>query len=149
MKTDLVVTGFIFHEDKMLLIHHKKLNLWLPVGGHIEPNEVPDDALKREIMEETNLEVDIPQVIHLPLVHDAKRNCATPFHVNVHSVGDHEHCGFDYICITSNPKALKLNNETQAFRWLTREEFVSDSSMREDVRSIILLAFDKYALMQR
>jgi len=32
---DFVVSGFITHEDKVLLVNHKKLNLWLPPGGHI------------------------------------------------------------------------------------------------------------------
>ena len=52
MKTDLVVGGYIFHNNKLLLIHHNKLDLWLPVGGHIDPNEIPDDAIKREAQEE-------------------------------------------------------------------------------------------------
>lgn len=48
MKTDLVIGAFLIHNNKVLLIHHKKLNLWLPPGGHIEKNETPDDAVKRE-----------------------------------------------------------------------------------------------------
>jgi uncharacterized cupin superfamily protein len=31
MKTDLVVAGYIIHQNKVLLIHHRKLDLWLPV----------------------------------------------------------------------------------------------------------------------
>ncbi|MCR4280214.1 MAG: hypothetical protein NUV82_02175 [Candidatus Komeilibacteria bacterium] len=41
MKTDLVVAGYIFHQNKVLLVHHTKLGLWLPVGGHIDANETP------------------------------------------------------------------------------------------------------------
>ena len=59
MKTDLVVAGYIFSKDKVLLIHHKKLDLWLPVGGHIEKNETPDEALLREIKEEIGIDVRI------------------------------------------------------------------------------------------
>ena len=51
-KIDLVVTGYIFDENgRQLLIHHNKLNMWLPPGGHIEANETPDEALVREIKE--------------------------------------------------------------------------------------------------
>ena len=57
MKTDLVVAGFIFFENKVLLVHHKKLDLWLPVGGHIKKNETPDGALLREIKEKTKINV--------------------------------------------------------------------------------------------
>lgn len=32
--------------------HHIKANDWIPPGGHIEPNELPVDAVKREFAEE-------------------------------------------------------------------------------------------------
>ena len=41
MKTDLTVAGYILNNNKTLLIYHKKIGLWLPVGGHIEENETP------------------------------------------------------------------------------------------------------------
>ena len=56
-KIDLTVGGYIIHNNKVLLIHHNKLNLWLPVGGHIDENETPDQALRREIKEEVNLDI--------------------------------------------------------------------------------------------
>ena len=59
MKTDLVVAGYLFHNNKVLLIHHKKLDIWIPPGGHIDENETPDEALEREIMEELNLNIEI------------------------------------------------------------------------------------------
>jgi 8-oxo-dGTP pyrophosphatase MutT (NUDIX family) len=38
---------------------HKKLQLWLPPGGHIEPNELPDDAAIRETLEETGVPIKL------------------------------------------------------------------------------------------
>ncbi|HLE05986.1 MAG TPA: NUDIX domain-containing protein, partial [Candidatus Nanoarchaeia archaeon] len=84
MKTDLVATGFIIDNNKILLIHHKKLDTWLPVGGHMELNETPDQTLLREIKEETNLDVE--------LISRADSSLPLPFSINVHSVGDHNHC---------------------------------------------------------
>lgn len=52
---DFVVSGFTFLRGKLLLISHKKLQTLLPPGGHIELGELPDDALKREMEEETGL----------------------------------------------------------------------------------------------
>ena len=66
MRLDFVVAGYIFHKKKVLLIHHRKLDLWLPVGGHIEKDETPDDALRREIKEETNLDIEISNPHELP-----------------------------------------------------------------------------------
>jgi 8-oxo-dGTP pyrophosphatase MutT (NUDIX family) len=48
-------TTFIVHAGKVLLHRHSKQNLWLPPGGHIERDELPDHAARREIEEETGL----------------------------------------------------------------------------------------------
>lgn len=66
MKTDLVIAGYIIHQNKVLLIHHRKLNLWLPVGGHIDENETPDQALLREIKEEISIDVEILNQSDMP-----------------------------------------------------------------------------------
>jgi 8-oxo-dGTP diphosphatase len=39
----------------LLVIHHKRLGTWLPVGGELEPGETPLDAAARELREETSL----------------------------------------------------------------------------------------------
>ena len=54
---DVVVAGFIGHRGGVLLTMHKKLGLWLAPGGHVEPGETFDQALARELLEETNLQV--------------------------------------------------------------------------------------------
>jgi 8-oxo-dGTP pyrophosphatase MutT (NUDIX family) len=38
-----------------LLIHHPTLDMWLPVGGHIEPGETPFEAAGRELREEAGI----------------------------------------------------------------------------------------------
>lgn len=50
---DFTVAVFLIDQGRVLLHWHRKLARWLPPGGHIEPDEVPDDAAIREVMEET------------------------------------------------------------------------------------------------
>ncbi len=45
-------------QKKLLLVDLKKAGLWLPPGGHVEENEHPREAVKREILEELNVEAD-------------------------------------------------------------------------------------------
>ena len=52
--------------DYILLVDHKKAELWLPSGGHVEPNESPKTTVEREIIEELNIKADF--IINEPLM---------------------------------------------------------------------------------
>ena len=64
------------YAGKVLLHRHRKLNMWLPPGGHIEHEELPDEAAVREVFEETGLcvklvgekreDVEDPVQLHRP-----------------------------------------------------------------------------------
>lgn len=49
----------------LLLVDHRNAGLWLPTGGHVDPEEPPADAARRELDEE--LGVDAPFVSPDPL----------------------------------------------------------------------------------
>jgi 8-oxo-dGTP pyrophosphatase MutT (NUDIX family) len=52
------VAVFCRNGDAVLLIRHRRLGTWLPVGGEIEAGETPLEAARRELREETGLEVE-------------------------------------------------------------------------------------------
>jgi 8-oxo-dGTP pyrophosphatase MutT (NUDIX family) len=41
---------------EVLVIHHRRLETWLPLGGELEAGETPLDAARRELFEESGLE---------------------------------------------------------------------------------------------
>lgn len=43
--------------EYVLLVDHKKAQLWLPTGGHVEPNEHPRATVARELREELGIEL--------------------------------------------------------------------------------------------
>ena len=63
-KIDFTVSICIVHENKVLLLMHKKLHIWLPPGGHIELDEDPNEAVLREAKEETGLDVRLVGEVH-------------------------------------------------------------------------------------
>lgn len=63
---DFVVTCFIAREGKALLVDHKKLKTWLPIGGHIELHQTTDEAMEAEIKEECGIGVEFVEPPSLP-----------------------------------------------------------------------------------
>lgn len=58
-RTGVRVSAVIIKEDKILLIHRKKNGeeYWVFPGGGVEEGETSDQAIVREVKEETNLDV--------------------------------------------------------------------------------------------
>lgn len=61
MEAELTTLCYIERDGQYLMLHRtKKKNdpskdLWMGVGGHLEPGESPDDCVLREVKEETGL----------------------------------------------------------------------------------------------
>lgn len=53
-------SAFVLRPDRrVLLLHHRKLWVWLYPGGHVEERETPDAAAVREVLEESGRRVRI------------------------------------------------------------------------------------------
>ena len=57
MEREFTVAVFVVQEGRVLLHWHRRLERWLPPGGHIDGDELPDEAAVRETLEETGLAV--------------------------------------------------------------------------------------------
>ena len=54
---DFTATAFVVWQGKVLLHKHKKLGEWFPCGGHIEKDELPDEAAVREVAESAGVKL--------------------------------------------------------------------------------------------
>ena len=126
MKTDLVVAGYIIHDDKVLLIHHKKLNLWLPVGGHIEPGETPEDAILREVQEEVGCAFEFHPKAEEK--NNGQVRILKPTRMQVEKVPHHGHhintIFFGKVMIWSN--AVETD-EQEKLRWFSEKELQTEN----------------------
>ena len=57
------VSALIFDGDRVLLAHRRAIDWWNLPGGAVDPGETVDEALRREVREETGLEIEVGQLV--------------------------------------------------------------------------------------
>jgi 8-oxo-dGTP pyrophosphatase MutT (NUDIX family) len=122
-KIDFTVAIFVVHDKKILLIHHRKLNAWLPLGGHIELDEDPEQAALREAKEESGLDV-ILLGERPPTTGPGTRALIAPRFLDIHRISDtHEHIGLIYWARPKNSADAKCaTGEHHDIRWCSAAE---------------------------
>lgn len=120
------VTGsaIIVGRRGVVLHLHKRLQLWLQPGGHIEPGETPWDAALREAEEETGLAVRF-EAAHDSAGADARADGAPPVlaHVDVHAgPRGHTHLDLRYVLIGADAEPSPPPHESQQVRWFGWDE---------------------------
>lgn len=109
------VTASVFIVDpssnSLLLHHHRRLDRWLQMGGHVESDEHPERTALREGREESGLE-------DLELFGGI-------FDVDVHAIPaakgepDHQHFDVRYLARTFNPEGIVLDPaESHELAWV-------------------------------
>lgn len=107
------VGGLVFNGNgEVLMVRTDKWSgLWGIPGGKIKYGEAAEDALRRELKEETGLDVE---AVRFVLVQDCIRS--PEFFREAHFIL------LNYTCSVPGTPAVTLNEEAQEFRWLTPAE---------------------------
>ena len=84
--------GLLVRDTKVLISEEKVADkdiLKFP-GGGVEPNETPEQALRREFMEECSLSIEVVRLLHVPgtLFSPWTRTHYTPMYYQVDGIGD-------------------------------------------------------------
>ena len=115
---DFTIGVYIVFNRKVLLVNHPRYGHWIPIGGHIELNEDPDQALLREIQEEAGLQVEI-LTTKPAFISPGTKALLTPNYVDVHEANPpHHHINLTYFGRATNDTAV-LSDEHMALRWFT------------------------------
>lgn len=122
---DLTIEAFVVYENKILLVHHKKLNGWLPPGGHVELDQDPEEALYAELQEETGLTKD-NLIIHgnkPAIVAPGTKFLYAPTFLDIHDISStHRHIGMVYIAEAKIDTIILAEKEHNDIRWFSMEE---------------------------
>jgi 8-oxo-dGTP diphosphatase len=122
-------------EGKVLIIHHGRLDTWLPVGGELEPGETPLEAARRELIEETGL------VGRFSELEDALEGVPPGYlGYEEHQAGSKGlHMNFVFVADVDEGVEVTPNHEFIAHRWVDRVELEAVSSP-QNVRQFGFLA---------
>jgi 8-oxo-dGTP pyrophosphatase MutT (NUDIX family) len=139
MQRHFTATAFVVDSRKRaLLLWHKRLNRWMPPGGHVDPDEIPEETARRECKEETGLDVTItgdPTADQFGGNPEEGRMLAKPLALLLENIpasperGEpaHQHMDFLYLATpVDESQALSLaEEEGRELRWFTQEEIAA------------------------
>jgi 8-oxo-dGTP pyrophosphatase MutT (NUDIX family) len=116
------VAVFVVRNGKVLLHWHHKLGMWLPPGGHIERDELPDEAAAREVLEETGVEVE--------LVGERRDDVEDPVQlhrpagVQLENIGPgHQHIDLIYFVRPKGPPSIRDEYAADRVGWYAPEDW--------------------------
>jgi 8-oxo-dGTP pyrophosphatase MutT (NUDIX family) len=120
---DFTVAVFVVDQSRVLLLFHRRLRKWLPPGGHIEPNELPDDAAVREVREETGVAVRLWGPAGAGALGEP-RPLTRPAGIQLEPIAPgHEHIDLVYFAVPVDPGSQPVaNDEVEGVRWSSMSE---------------------------
>ena len=122
---EFTASAYILHKDSVLLIKHPKIKKWLPPGGHIEKNESPTEAVKREVKEETCLDIKLISQENIWIDRWNAKSFERPYLClteNIPSYKErksHQHIDFVYL---AHPIGVPKPQGIHPLKWFTLDE---------------------------
>lgn len=149
MDKHFTVSIFIVYKDKVLLHLHKKAKKTLPLGGHIELNELPEDACIREAKEEAGLKINLYNPINTQLKETcelcSEKLLINPMHTILGEINhDHYHIDFVYYATANSFDTMPEDGESKLLKWYSKEDLKIASDIQPN---ILTMANEALALL--
>ena len=138
---DFVTATYVYQDGKTLFVHNKKLNKWIPPGGHLDVHELPDEGALREVKEETGLDVElIGSRKEFPAV--GVTELVLPNFIQQERISPgHEHIDLVYFSKVVGGKLAMLQEELHDMKWFTLEEALGAKELQDDVKEHVKTLF--------
>ncbi len=130
-QVQIIVGAFIFNEQNELLLLKSKHynNEYICPGGHVELNEYLLEAVKREVKEETNL--NLSDIEFLSVSETVKLD--KKYHKK-----DVHHVYINYRAKVKKNKKIKLNNEAVDYEWQSLEAWKKEKKLKPSIKQVLI-----------
>lgn len=132
MERHFTATGFVVYEDRILLHWHRRLQAWVPPGGHLKPNEDPVQAVLREIQEEAGLRAEV-MALSRAFPFDYPQQLPPPYTILVERSPEaeppHQHIDFIYFCRSLDGDVLQPPSPDDVLTWLSEAQLERNEPM--------------------
>lgn len=121
---------------KVLLHKHKKMAIWIGVGGHVERDENPFETVLRETKEETGFTPTLIPRLRQPFIASYVTLLPTPHFIFQFKISayrnepSHFHIDLVFIGTIKRPSEIKMQEE---FRWFSAKELKTLELQKEVV----------------
>lgn len=124
--------GLVEGEFRLGLVFHPRLGVWIPPGGHVEPDETIAEGALREVAEETGLDAVLLAPTHQPLpagypyppVSPPWWIVEIPVGPDRHTSASHVHVDHQYVALA--PETVPVRSPAHPFEWRRPDELVGD-----------------------
>lgn len=137
------ILAFIFNGEKFLLLRNNSKdpahggNYWFTITGSIEANESMEDAVRREVKEETNL--DVYEIFDLKWG-------------SIYSWSGEDHSESNLLAFVKKGKLI-LNEEHVSFEWENLDDFIKKIKWwgldKKELKKVLQKAIKKELLFKK
>ena len=129
---NLAQMAVIMNENRVLALQFQNYeeldveNKWVLPGGRPDVGEHVHEALKREVLEETGLEIENIEPLHIN---------------NFQNVDGRERIRISYVCKPKELKDVQLSHEHKDHKWITKEDVEELDWIDPDFKKVVKKAF--------
>ena len=123
----IVVGALIYNSKKEIFVARSKKwkDKWVIPGGHLEWGEKLEDCVKREVFEETGINVNVVELINVQ-----ESILANEYTKQSHMIF------LDYLCEYNNGEIV-LNDELQEYKWIKPDNALKELELGASTKKLI------------
>jgi len=135
---EFISTVYIVKDGKVLLTFNKNIKKFIPLGGHIEKDELPCISVIREAKEESGFDIELINAREIK-----NRDLVQPSDIGLDRIKpNHHHINIVYIGKIIRGEQLKESDEGTELKWFSPEELSTCEETLENIKEEALKAIE-------